>query len=311
MVTFEDIKKFNPYHDSKGRFSTAGGATSFTIRTKDPAKQSWAEAGIEREKVRTGFKDKTDGEKEQSGKPETQPNPKKSSRLNEKGDPKRYVSGKDISKDFEYNPNARYRNGGEKSICDQVAEAQGFKERPTVVSKEEFDDAVKRSGVIAYRTLNSGTDVVTGDYTSEDQFAEKLMYGHPRQFALNGSGGRAYGGGIYMASPSNPTPGVIPDGSRARDDSTSYGLTSKPAVVTMTLSPNARIGDFNDVYTQFQKDLNIFRKYNADVGAYAAALGYDGLRAKNCGWSSDYLTIFNRTALIVYDGIEDKWGEKY
>lgn len=53
MQTFEEIKKFNPYHDSRGRFSTAGGAASFTIRTRDPKKQHLAEGGIVREKERT------------------------------------------------------------------------------------------------------------------------------------------------------------------------------------------------------------------------------------------------------------------
>lgn len=36
---FGEIKKFNPYHGSDGRFTTGSGATSFTIRTKNPHKQ--------------------------------------------------------------------------------------------------------------------------------------------------------------------------------------------------------------------------------------------------------------------------------
>lgn len=37
--TFEEILKFNPYHDALGRFASANGATSFTIHTKSPAGQ--------------------------------------------------------------------------------------------------------------------------------------------------------------------------------------------------------------------------------------------------------------------------------
>lgn len=48
----EEVEKFNPYHDSKGRFATANGATQFTNRTRDPSKQHWADAAIERENVR-------------------------------------------------------------------------------------------------------------------------------------------------------------------------------------------------------------------------------------------------------------------
>ena len=50
--TFEAVLKFNPYHDSRGRFASANSATSFTIRTKDPGKQFMADRAVEREKDR-------------------------------------------------------------------------------------------------------------------------------------------------------------------------------------------------------------------------------------------------------------------
>lgn len=50
--TFSDVLKFNPYHDSRGRFASANSATSFTIRTKDPSKQGLADRAKEREKER-------------------------------------------------------------------------------------------------------------------------------------------------------------------------------------------------------------------------------------------------------------------
>lgn len=48
----EEVEKFNPYHDSRGRFATANGYSSFTIRTRDPGKQHWANNAIAREKER-------------------------------------------------------------------------------------------------------------------------------------------------------------------------------------------------------------------------------------------------------------------
>lgn len=54
MYEPKEIEKFNPYHDSKGRFSTGPNATSFTIRTRDPKKQHWADMARDRESVRTG-----------------------------------------------------------------------------------------------------------------------------------------------------------------------------------------------------------------------------------------------------------------
>lgn len=58
-MTFNEIAKFNPYHDRLGRFTTGGGATSFTIRTKDPSKQHMADIAIAREKEKASSGVKT------------------------------------------------------------------------------------------------------------------------------------------------------------------------------------------------------------------------------------------------------------
>ena len=50
--TFDEILKFNPYHDSRGRFASANGYASFTIQTRDPKKQHMADMAIAREKER-------------------------------------------------------------------------------------------------------------------------------------------------------------------------------------------------------------------------------------------------------------------
>lgn len=48
----EEVQKFNPYHDELGRFSNADSFDQFTITTRDPNKQHWADAAIAREKQR-------------------------------------------------------------------------------------------------------------------------------------------------------------------------------------------------------------------------------------------------------------------
>lgn len=63
-TTFEDILKFNPYHDSRGRFTSANSATSFTINTKDPSKQHLADRAKEREKERQAAGTKPEAEEE-------------------------------------------------------------------------------------------------------------------------------------------------------------------------------------------------------------------------------------------------------
>lgn len=50
----EEVEKFNPYHDSQGRFASANGYASFTTQTRDPKKQHMADAAIAREKERAG-----------------------------------------------------------------------------------------------------------------------------------------------------------------------------------------------------------------------------------------------------------------
>lgn len=62
--TFAEIAKFNPYHDARGRFASANGATSFTIRTKDPTKQGLAEGAKEREKERQAGGGKPEADEE-------------------------------------------------------------------------------------------------------------------------------------------------------------------------------------------------------------------------------------------------------
>lgn len=50
LISPNSVEKFNPYHDARGRFTTAGGAASFTTRTRDPNKQHMADAAIARMK---------------------------------------------------------------------------------------------------------------------------------------------------------------------------------------------------------------------------------------------------------------------
>lgn len=51
--TFSEVLKFNPYHDRLGRFASANGAASMTIRTSSKLWQNAADKAIAREKERT------------------------------------------------------------------------------------------------------------------------------------------------------------------------------------------------------------------------------------------------------------------
>jgi 8-oxo-dGTP pyrophosphatase MutT (NUDIX family) len=79
--SFLDILKFNPYHDRIGRFTGAGGGAGgpvafFTNRTKDPAKQHWADKARLREQERQVkiLEGKVDEAKAHANKVMTDPN---------------------------------------------------------------------------------------------------------------------------------------------------------------------------------------------------------------------------------------------
>lgn len=59
--TFEDVLKFNPYHDGKGRFASANSATSFTWRPGASMMHDKAIAGEKDRTHRSDFRDKIKG----------------------------------------------------------------------------------------------------------------------------------------------------------------------------------------------------------------------------------------------------------
>lgn len=302
--TLEGILKYNHSHDSLGRFSSSngGGAAAAAPSTNDT-------------KEFDPFAELMAMAEEAESKPPEKPKAISTEyKLDEHGAPEGQAKGKDITDSFE--PTEEYYpSGAAVSVMDQVAEAQGFKGKPTVVPREVFDEAAKRTGVIAFRTFNDGEDIVSGkEVAEESDFAKQLMYGEGKDFSLNGNGPQAYGGGIYFATNklSETTEGKTPDGFHARADSTKYGTSADPAVVTMTLSPTAHIGNYSDLRSRFYDETEEVRnRFNMDIGAYAASIGYDGLRVQGAGSGCDYLTVFNRTALIISADIEDLNGNKY
>ena len=195
------------------------------------------------------------------------------------------VTGKDISKRFSYD-----RSKG-TSALDQVADAQGFKNKP---------HAVKASGFIGYRTINVGTDVVTGKRKTSSQFADDLK--NSDTFSHNGSGGQAYGGGIYIAATQNPVQGKGPSrvsSQNAKIHSQAYGSGSS-TTIAVTMDPSSQIGDFRKMQSELANMSNSQRqKFGYDIGAYAASKGYDALKVDVGG--CDYLMVYNRSKLIVFD----------
>lgn len=206
------------------------------------------------------------------------------------------VNGKNITLSFKHIK-------GNGPAVQQVADQQGYLGKPKLVSSPEFYAAAKKSGVIGFRTWSDGTDVTTGKRVSAKTFKNDLS--NKDKISLNGSGAQAYGSGIYIATTSNPKAGKMPDSGKITSavyDSLSYATRGKRATAAITLDPSARVGDGSAVSNSFYRQTSAMQAaFKHDIGAYAAALGYDALTWKNAGCGCDYTTVYNRTKLIVLD----------
>lgn len=342
--SYAELRKFNPFHDAQGKFSSSHGFKSYSANPKTKAgamaiqrsnaaghgrtmnvhreskgesitqnanwlatgKKPAVPAAVSRARYQQRKLQQQQAQQQAQAAqkpaaaapkaPQAQAAQQPAAQAQKpQGNQHQMAQGKDISKTFKPDRTSK------KQVFDQVAEQQGFDQKGRVVSQKEFDAVVQKTGIIAYRTWDPGVDGVTGKQTSASAFKKQFMEADSIQAA--GNGGRAYGGGTYIATNSNPKPGTTPSAQSSRSalqDSQSYGYSSKRATATITLDPSAKVADYNTVYSAFKKLPSSTRsQFGYDVGAWAAAQGYDAMRAKNAGWNCDYVTIFNRTKAIV------------
>lgn len=327
----EEVRKFNPFHDSLGRFASSHGFKTYSANPKSRAgalaiqRSNAAGHGrtlnVHRESkgesitqnanwLATGQKPKVPAAvsrqryqqrklKQQQAQQQSQAAQKPAAAPKAQAKPKatqhQMAQGKDISSGFQKDPKVK------KQAFDQVAAQQGFDKKGRVVDKAEFDAAVKKTGIIAFRTWSDGQDAVSGKQMKAEDFKKMLMEDDSIQAA--GNGGRLYGGGTYIAANSSPIPGTVPSKKStqyAKQDSQNYAWMGKGATAQITLDPGAKIADFTSMQKEFANLTSKQRlAFDYDVGAYAAAKGYDAMRAKNAGVQCDYITVFNRTKMII------------
>lgn len=208
------------------------------------------------------------------------------------------VNGKDLRKTI------NTKGLDRQEAMDHVAKMQGFKGQGRVIKDHrEFEKAVEKSGVVMYRTLGDGTDVISKKTTSASKFIDYLKKGSEDQLSLNGSGGSAYGQGVYTAS-TKITPGKKPSRKNqytAANESIDYQRRGQGKTVAMTLDPSAKVADYDKVYVDF---INLpqseRRKYSGDIGVYAAAQGYDAMTTQVYG-GAYYTMVYNRTKMVFFD----------
>lgn len=275
------------------------GSSSNTSASK-PKQQTTSKPAASQPKTTTTSKPKTTQSKPASSKPKQTNKPAAGAKRPSTSH--KVVTGKDIRKQVDTS------NMNKKQAMDHVARMQGYKGQGRVVSdRKEFENAVKKSGIVMYRTLGDGTDVKTKKNTKASTFIDYMKKGTEDQLSLNGSGASAYGQGIYTAS-TKMTPGKKPSRQAqetAAEGSIDYQPRGQGKTIAMTLDPSAKVGDYDTLYRELR---NLPRgekdTYSWDVGVYAAAKGYDAVTTQIWG-DEHYTMVYNRTKMIFFDETYD------
>lgn len=201
---------------------------------------------------------------------------------------------------------------------EDVINAQGFDGLPRVVSADEFDAAV--------RAANGGEGIIMQRiYSAPDQSAlnsyRDSLYGG-NWYVDCSKGGSAHGQGMYTVSEKGFEVTSAIEG-QMRHYQQLYernGFGSLYYVETMTLDPSANIttksklcgeyarmlesqgrGDYSDLlYTLADNEGKRYIGEDVlDLGAYAAARGYDAYSLRDPDSGATYTVVLNRTKLII------------
>lgn len=203
--------------------------------------------------------------------------------------PHAIVDGKDMTQG---SPEERERVAD--MTIEEIMKKQGFDGKPNVVSTlDDFQKAVQENGNIACRGIAANSKEAL------DAYEDSLKNG---EFFVECTGGSQYGRGMYMATSWDSTI----DYDSAFGTANMYAsMKSHGDVINITLDKSAKVVDFHDVLSEAYKDGGPFEYASNlgdtstardDIGAYAAAKGYDAIRCPN-----GYTIVLNRTKLTILD----------
>lgn len=206
------------------------------------------------------------------------------------------VAGKDISKTFDY---SKMKSG--KDPIDAIAEAHGWNKSPTVTNdKDLFDKAAVKAGRVMMRSVDG-----YGNKTADKVCNDTMTNGNS---PLGGNGGKVYGTGMYMVDTKiqgsrNPASRVA----AGQEESFWYGNKQMMA----TVHPNAKIATPTESAQMSNEFARLSsadkRRFGNDRNTYIASKGYDGAKWHNDNDPTAYSTIFNKSALIFYGGVADRY----
>lgn len=202
----------------------------------------------------------------------------------------------------------KQKNINNPLTLNDIAEVQGYKNKGEVVTdKKEFMNAVERSGIMMYRTVSPGRDVADNTKKTKktaEQFISEFK--NSDNISYNGTGGQAFGSGIYTASNPDIIKGQKPNVSEQKNamlDSASYGIRGAKTIA-MTLDPSAKVADYHDVMNEFLALPDSEQSKYRDIGVYVAAKGFDAMKVPRSDGLA-YTVVYNRNALIIFDAVAE------
>lgn len=376
--TFEEVLKFNPFHDALGKFSNKNGFKTYSANPKTKAgamainrsgeaghgstlnvhreskgetitqNRIWLQTGIDTKpkSTRTTEPKMTEQKPQTTSEPKLQAKPQDAVNDAQNGSQSQQsgtlaenvadvhlstitklalqprdwnghpvdttkvaddhfqdrVAGKDLSKKFDIN-----KIDTKKEPIDAIAEAQGWNQSPTVTNDRElFDKACVQSGRVMCRSVTN--DLYGGTNKSAEDICKDTMT--DGNAPLGGSGGKAYGSGMYLTS-TKINGGKVSGSNVAAGQSGSFCYG--PKQMMCTVHPKAKIATPTQAAKLSDQWYDMSPKEQARFGydrnAFIASKGYDGAQWHKNSVPSAYTTIFNKSALIFFGGISDAYGD--
>lgn len=338
-----ELEKFNPYHDAKGRFANKHTFSTYSANPKTTAgsmaisrsyhgghkrtlnvhaQSKGEDIGQNYRWITTGQKPNLPSAQNVAVQPRAKYGPNHPSNVgkphknnlaqqkqNTSEKPTRTgATGRQIADGKDLTNVIKQKNINNPLTLNDIAEVQGYKNKGEVVTdKKEFMNAVERSGIMMYRTVSPGRDVADNTKKTKktaEQFISEFK--NSDNISYNGTGGQAFGSGIYTASNPDIIKGQKPNVSEQKNamlDSASYGIRGAKTIA-MTLDPSAKVADYHDVMNEFLALPDSEQSKYRDIGVYVAAKGFDAMKVPRSDGLA-YTVVYNRNALIIFDAVAE------
>ena len=213
------------------------------------------------------------------------------------------AEGRDLTKEFK-RAAATDKYSGESRYTNQVLDLQGFNSPMKRVSQAEFNKLVQDHGDVFMREVGSAH--INGKGVTAKGM--KRAYSTENDMKLNGTGGRAYGDGLYTASAAQKAynnksyyKGITDPKLHSDVRAEVKGYGDGKTVMKMAWLKKPKIALQNQIEQEFNSlPAAERRRFGDHVNTYAAAKGYDAIRTSR-SWQDCYMVVLNRSKVAILD----------